>query len=186
MSHLKHNLQDGFEDVFTFPAHRLQIRGYNLVEIIENTKNQIKPTITEIFVSWDSKQTILWESNLVQNENPRKLYQLKQTQANFICSIVYVPKLKIFLAAALDMSFQIFDRQLRLLEAIRHEERAILQLEYDSNQDIIIASGASGIAVWKLYRNPSVDSAHVMEKMFTFTGCSGDWVSKMIYDSKQG
>lgn len=70
-----------------------------------------------------------------------------------------------------------------MLESIRHEERAILQLEYDTNKDIILAAGASGVSVWRVYRNLSLDKAFVMEKMYSFDDCT-EWVSKMIYDSK--
>ena len=63
---------------------------------------------------------------------------------NFICSIIFSIKMRVFLAAALDMSFKIYDRKLDLLESIRHDERAILQLKYDAIDDVFLASGASG------------------------------------------
>ncbi len=146
MSHhdFKLNLQDGFQDIFTFTSHRLQVRGYNMVEIAEDPKFQSEFGAVEQFLSWDSKQLILWESNLTFNK-PTVLHTLKLAQANYICSVVFIPKLKIFLAAALDMSFKLYSRQLQLLESIHHEERAILHLEYDLAKDIIIASGASGV-----------------------------------------
>eukprot|EP01033_Poteriospumella_lacustris_P001795 gene1795-1301_t len=126
----------------------------------------------QTYISWDVKQVLLWKFDFRPNHSPKLLHHVKfSNQPNFICAIVNVPRMKVFLAAALDMTFKIFDRNLRLLESIHHEERAILQLELDAEKDIIYSSGANGISVWRLYRNTSVDKAHIMEKLYSFEDC---------------
>jgi WD40 repeat protein len=67
------------------------------------------------------------------------------------------------------------------VESIKHEERAILQLICDKNKDIILSSGAAGIAVWRFYKNSIIDTCHIMEKLYVLDGCN-HWVSKMIYE----
>jgi hypothetical protein len=80
------------------------------------------------------------------------------------------------------MSFKVYDKSLRLIESIKHEERAILQLEYDSSKDILLSSGASGVSVWRFYRAQALTPTHILEKLFVFEGCQ-QWVSKMVYES---
>lgn len=175
-------LQDGFQEIFTFDAHKLQLRGIGLVEWDDKNRRS-EFNFTQHFISWDVKQIILWRNELSIHVPPVVEKQIKFSQVNFICAIVHVPKMKVFLAAALDMSFKIFDKKLELLESIHHEERAILQLEMDTSKDIIYSSGASGIAVWRLYRNTSVDKAHIMEKMYIIEGCD-PWVTHMILETQ--
>jgi hypothetical protein len=42
------------------------------------------------------------------------------------------------------MTFKIYDSSFRLLETIHHDERVILDCEYDSQKDMLIMSGAAG------------------------------------------
>jgi hypothetical protein len=174
-------LQDGFHELFTYYGHKLQIKGCSLVERRFDKKQHVESNEKVQFISWDAKQIMVWESDM-ESLLPRTIHRAKfDRQPNFICSIVQVPKMKVFLASALDMTFKIFGRDLLLLESIHHEERAILQMEYDNEKDVIIASGASGISVWRLYRDTALDQAHIMEKLFSFAD-SHTWVTKMIYE----
>jgi WD40 repeat protein len=189
----KHQLKDGFQELFIFRGHRLQLRGFNTVEWLEDNIRQTAAANSSsaseyrlryhYYISWDVKQVLLWKHDILSwNSKPQLLHSVKfSNQPNFVCAIVHITKMKVFLAAALDMSFKIFDRQLNLLESIHHEERAILQLEYDQSKDLIFSSGANGISVWKLYRNLTLDKSHVMEKLYSFLGCE-NWITKMIYE----
>jgi WD40 repeat protein len=175
-------LQDGFQEIFTFKEHRLQLRGFRLVEYWDDVRRKSDFNLQQHYVSWDVKQILLWRHDFQPNASPKLLHQVKfSNQPNFISAIVYVPKLKVFLASALDRSFKIFDKFLKLLESIHHEERAILQLEFDSNKDLIYSSGASGITVWRLYRNISLDKAHIMEKLYSFED-SEKWITNMVFE----
>lgn len=176
-------LQDGFQELFTFSEHRLQLHGFGVVEWADESKRQSDYNLQQYYISWDVKQVLLWKYEF-NNNSPKLLNHVKfSNQPNFICAIVHIPKMKVFLAAALDMSFKIFDRNLKLLESIHHEERAILQMELDPVKDIIYSSGASGISVWRLYRNTTLDKAHIMEKLYSFEDCD-KWVTHMIYEPK--
>lgn len=42
------------------------------------------------------------------------------------------------------MTFKIFDRALRLVETISHQERAVIGCEYDAIKDILVLGGAFG------------------------------------------
>ena len=50
----------------------------------------------------------------------------------------------VFLGPALDMTFKIYDSAFRLIETIHHDERVIINCEYDSDKDMLIMSGAAG------------------------------------------
>ena len=99
-----------------------------------------------ITVQYIPHSALLWEYNL-ETMKMRVINNITFPNPNFICSMIFSLKMRVFLAAALDMSFKIYDRNLDLLESIRHDERAILQLEYDATNDIFLASGASGKSV---------------------------------------
>lgn len=181
-------LHDGFQESFKFRGHRLQIRGFNSLESYDGkTRNQSQQNneirAKEIYISWDIKQVLLWEQNYSDADNLRVVSTLRfpKNQPNFISAIVNIPRLKIFVAAALDMSFKIYDKNLHLLESIKHHERAILQMEYDGEKDLFITSGGSGISLWRIIRVVSLDIAHVVEKLYSFEECSS-WVGKMIYE----
>lgn len=176
-------LQDGFQEIFNFRGHKLQVRGINTVEIVEDVRNKSSMSHVDQFISWDVKGILLWEDPKT-NTSPRIVsrYLFPKNQPQFISAIVFIPKMKVFLSSALDMTFKIFDKSFRLLQSIHHEERAILSLEYDGEKGIVICSGASGITVWRFYRNLSMDNAHVIEKLFTFQGCA-HWISNMIYEA---
>lgn len=178
-------LQDGFQELFNFKNHRLLIRGFNAVDWLEDTIRQQEYTVkSQFYISWDAKQVILWKHEASNGFKPSVVQHIKfSNQPNFICAVVHVTKMKVFLAAALDMSFKVLDRNLNQLESIRHEERAILQMEYDNEKDLIFTSGASGISAWRLYRNLTIDKAIVMEKLYSFEGCD-NWISHMIIQPK--
>jgi hypothetical protein len=175
-------LQDGFQELFDFRGHRLQVRGFNTVESLEDTRRVTQFSTVQNYVSWDAKQVLLWSHNSFDpSSRPTIISQVKfSNQPNYICAVVHVLKMKVFLAAALDMSFKIFDNHFQLLESIHHDERAILQMEYDSQKDLIFTSGAAGIGAWRLYRNLTADKAHIMEKMYAFAGCD-TWITNMLY-----
>lgn len=222
---VQQTVQDGFQELFTFTGHRLQLRGFTPVDWSDELSrpNKFGPGMN-YYLSWDVKQVLLWghdyrqgmnasslvDGNLYQpilsippgttasgtaslpnTPRPFLITQLKfSNMPNFICAMAHISKMRIFLAAALDMSFKLYDQNLTLVESIHHEERAILQIEYDSVKEIIFTSGATGVSVWRLYRasssvattgaNTSGNKAHVMEKLYSFPGCEM-WISKMIY-----
>lgn len=102
-------------------------------------------------------------------------------------SIVYVNKLKVFVAAALDMTFKLFSSDLKPIEVIPHEERAVLAMEYFAKDDVIVMSGARGVGVWRLWRPPRVGHSmekqpYTMERLYTFADIDGCWVNRLQVD----
>jgi hypothetical protein len=58
----------------------------------------------------------------------------------------------VFVAAALDMCFHVFDKSLIQLQTLQHNTRAVLMLLYNPTPDEIICTSASGLLSWKLSR----------------------------------
>lgn len=105
------NIQDGFQDYFKFNKHRLNIRGFNIVDFgydryLVNQESAKK----QIFISWDVKQLYLWECNL-EAPTPVLVQQIKFPQPNFLSAMIISQKMKVFVAAALDASFKIYDKK---------------------------------------------------------------------------
>ncbi len=76
------------------------------------------------------------------------------------------------------MKFNLYDRNLALVETIRHEERTVISMEYDIKTDLTVVASAYGLSVWRTYRAISLDMSHVMEKMFSFPNCP-QWISRL-------
>ncbi len=193
----KQEIKDGFAEVFDFHEHKSQLKGLQMMDAeYDQAKSILYGSSKSIlmFYSWDTKCVLLWQYNNCNDEElvssgimdrgPAVINKLKFPQDGYIPAIIYISKLRLFLAAALDMTFRLYDRKFNLVEVIKHEERVILTLEYDAELNLIIAAGASGISIWKLYRNVSIHLSHCIEKLFTFTGIGNDWASKIIFEPK--
>lgn len=136
------------------------------------------PSFTQFIDDLISQEVVHSKATHVVNK-----YMFPQNQPQFLTSIVYIPKMKVFLGSTLDMSFRVYDRGFRFLEAIHHDERAILSMEYDNDKGLLLCAGANGISAWRFYRNTSMDLCHVIEKLFAFEGCD-HWVNTMIYEPR--
>lgn len=175
------HLQDGFQEIFSFRGHKIQVKGVISYEL-QDDYFVSEANRKQLFLSWDARHIIIWEKRLARS--PPKLLKKLEFQnkpANYIGAVLYVPKLKVFIAAALDMSFLIYDKNLNLLESIHHGERAILRMEYIADKALILLCGASGLSIWRIYRGNTLSSSLVMEKMKSLSECVG-WISHMIYD----
>lgn len=208
----KPHLYDGISNVFTYSGHLSKIKGVNIVTGTESKRphhSEVRSTISQ-FYSWDEKSIHLWEydaDNVFANppstepgfdvtepdseggggggeeyNSTTLVKSIKFPRPSFIPAVVFVGKLKIFLACALDMTFRIYDAQLNLLEVIRHEERALLALEYIESKDMIIAAGAGGISAWRVSRGASLSQGHIIDRLFYFKGCESIWATKLIVE----
>ena len=174
-------LRDGFQELFNFKEHRLKVNGICSLQQYEEPKSitaNIKSNWRkEMFLSWDSKNIILW-----QHDKVHKLIRFPFSKQNYINCLVYIQKLSIFIAATSDLNFDLYDKNLLLVESIKHEERAILAMEYNNDSGFIVIAGALGLSVWRAYRSLNMDMSHVLEKLFTFQE-SIPWTNKIVYNS---
>lgn len=56
------------------------------------------------------------------------------------------------LGATTDMKFNLYDKNLQLLESIQHEERTMLSLQHDTSTGLILVASAYSLSVWRAYR----------------------------------
>jgi hypothetical protein len=101
MANFEVNLRDGFQEVFDFRRHRMQLRGVHVIEEPDDNSSKtsdynLRP---QSFISWDVKKVYLWETRLKHPE-PVVLEQAKfSNQPNFLRAMVLVSKMKVFVAA---------------------------------------------------------------------------------------
>lgn len=181
----KTDLSDGFREVFDFPGHKMTVRGMTCMEVIE--EKEFCADRRDTYLSWDLMNAYLWVREHQSSHPPKILYTLKFPPGSkgFITSIVYVPKLKIYLASALDMSFKLHDKHLVLIESIRHEERSLGCLQYDSERDIIIAASATGVSLWRIFRNSSSSKEYSLERCYVYQD-PYVWITKIEIDKALG
>lgn len=181
-------LRDGFQQLFEFRPHKLEPRGTICLTqkeiccdmyVVDSSKEQEKYVSNwrkEQFLSWDSKSMILW-----QHDKIVKKVDFPMSRHEYISSIIYLQKLNVFIAATTDFKFEIYDKNLSLVESIQHEERAILSLEYNFETDSIVVAGAQGLSIWRAYRHPSMKLSHILEKMFGFPN-SPLWLKRVMFE----
>ena len=177
---LSRTLNDGFQEMFTFRGHKLCVRGFSCVDSFEDKKAtgiEIRKYKEPEFVSWDSKTVLVWERYGIKY---RHKFDSKKMS---IGTVVYLPRHKVFLAAANDFTFRVFGRRFDLIAFIPHQERAILAMEYDFENNLLLMSGSCGVSVWNFSRNITEEASFTLEKLFTFEGCT-DWTNNIIFDQK--
>lgn len=102
--------------------------------------------LKEQLVTYSAKGIWLWErGHLIKNVAMRAI----ETQ---ILNIVYIPPLRIFLVACMDMTFRVYDRSLVKLQTIPHDEQAINFTHYLPQYDCFLLSGAEGMSLWTVAR----------------------------------
>lgn len=119
------HLEDGFSAFSRFEGHKLPVKG-----IFQVDESSIANPVDQ-FITWDMKQTLFWKVDRTTGA-ARTIKQVKfsSERQNFIVAITYMPKMRMFLFAAEDLSFKMFDKELNLVESIRHQERHIAAMEY--------------------------------------------------------
>jgi hypothetical protein len=66
-----------------------------------------------------------------------------------ISALTYVASFKLFMVASLDMTFILYDRFLRFIQIIKHNERTIFNLIYNDQREMIISAGIDSISFWR-------------------------------------
>ena len=178
------DLSDGFEEIFSFRHHMGIVKGMRVLEVTE--ENPYIKDRKDTYISWDISGVVMWERpHAGHHTSPKVSRQIRfpKTSPGFITSLVFVKPLNLFVAAALDMSFKLYNRQLELMETIRHDERAILSMEYDEERRVIVMAGATGVTMWRIYRTTTADMEYVIERIFKFDGSIGGlWIPRISLD----
>lgn len=180
------DLSDGFEEVFRFSHHMSDVRGFKVVETQE--ENDIMSNDRkDSYLSWDIGGLVLWERWHTNSTKPvvKRQVRFPKTTPGFITAVVFVKPLNLFVAAALDMSFKLYTRDLTLINSISHEERAMLAMEYHEGRQVILMAGATGLSMWRVYRTSLANMEFLMERLYKFTsyGLADTWISRMSLDA---
>ena len=119
------HLIDGFSAFSTFEGHKLPVKG-----ILSVDESSLANPVDQ-FISFDMKQTLFWKVDRATGI-ARIIKQVKfsSERQHFIVAQTYLPKMRMFLFAAEDLTFKMFDRDLNLVESIRHQERHIAAMQY--------------------------------------------------------
>lgn len=181
------DLSDGFREVFSFGGHKLPPRGLECLEIYE--EREFCTDVRDVYLSWDLLSAHVWvrDHHTSDGRATRILHTLKFPTGckGFISSLVYIPKLKVYLGAALDMSFKIYDKTLTQIESIRHEERSLAHLCYHATANLLVGSSSTGVSLWRLFRNSAAAMAYTMERVFVFEEVR-EWMTKVEIDIPLG
>lgn len=101
------------------------------------------------FVSLDDKSIRIWEA-ATDKKKSKEIDQINfpKNQTNFIQTIIYIPKIKVYVASALDMTLKIYDGKYTELTSVRTGQRAILCLAYNNARDELVTGGVDGGSLW--------------------------------------
>lgn len=122
-------LSDGFSDFSSYTGHNLAVKGLILMD--ESTQSM--SSTFDQFITWDMKQTHMWRLDRVSGTTKAiKVVKFSEEKPNFIVSILYIAKMQLIIMSAEDLTFKLYDREMKFLESIRHQESAVFSMEYDS------------------------------------------------------
>ena len=123
----------GFQFLWEYDGHLKDIKC-----CIHNPQNRN-------FASLDERSMRLWTP---AQDHMRVTFP--PAQASFITDIIFVPKRKLYFAAALDMAIKVYDANLNLKASVKLGQRAVLTLAFNERTDELISGGADGVCVWRL------------------------------------
>jgi hypothetical protein len=121
-------LNDGFTPFSNYLGHRLPVLGLVLLdEAIQTIK-----TPSDQLITFDMKQIHMWRfDRVIGTTKVIKVIKFPKEKPNFIVNIVFIQKFQLIIMSAADLTLRLYDRDLNFLEAIRHQEGAILHMEFD-------------------------------------------------------
>ena len=123
---------DGFSDFTSYSGHNLAVKGLILMD--ESTQSM--SSTFDQFITWDMKQTHMWRLDRVSGVTKAvKVIKFSEEKPNFIITILYIAKMQLIIMSAEDLTFKLYDREMKFLESIRHQESAVFSMEYDSVSD---------------------------------------------------
>jgi WD40 repeat protein len=130
---------------------------------------------TRCFVSLDEKSMRLWDRT-------REYNVCRWDRDNFVRAILPIPSLRIFIAAALDMTFKVYDSNLSRIGQFnvkvgKEDIRAVLALRYDEAHGEIFTGGLSGCQRWSLvgdrFRGFQLNHLQTLERS------EGKWIDRI-------
>ena len=104
------------------------------------------------FVSLDDKSIRIWEPQTDYKKGKEVDHIIfPKNQTNFIQTIIYIHKLKVYVASALDMTLKIYDTKYTEIASVQTCQRAILCLAYNNELDELV-TGEVNWCQWMLVR----------------------------------
>lgn len=130
---------------------------------------------TRCFVSLDEKSMRLWDRT-------REYSVCRWDRDNFVRAILPIPSLRIFIAAALDMTFKVYDSNLSRIGQFNvkvgtDDIRAVLSLHHDEAHGEIFTGGLSGCQRWKLVGDRF--RGFQLKHLQTLDRSEGKWVDRI-------
>lgn len=134
-------MRNGFVETALLDRHNLSIQGLKAITWSAGLVGEEATSGRQrkLLLSWDEKNIVLWEHNKLLRH-----LKLAATEGKGICSIAYISRMKMFIAASMNMQFIFYDNNLKTLDCIGHEERMVTDLEYDIDRDLVVISGSGG------------------------------------------
>jgi hypothetical protein len=123
----------GFAHQSTYTRHQYPVRGVAV--------NRTNGT----FLSLDEQGLRVWRS---AGGGDVKRVTFPAAERGFISRVIYVPSLRLYFAAALDMCIQVFDFEFNLKQVVPSYQRSILCLSFDASSQELISAGIDGVKIW--------------------------------------
>jgi WD40 repeat protein len=131
----------GFAHQSTYTRHQYPVRGVAV--------NRTNGT----FLSLDEQGLRVWRS---AGGGDVKRVTFPAAERGFISRVIYVPSLRLYFAAALDMCIQVFDFEFNLKQVVPSYQRSILCLSFDASSQELISAGIDGVKIWCESLHPSL------------------------------
>ena len=174
-------VRDGFQASFEFTGHNCPIKS-----VVANPDRQH-------FASLDERSIRVWGPQRPGREYEKVAFPPQQ--ANFIQALCYVPRKRIYIAAALDMSIKVYDTSFTLKGSVPLRQRAVLCVAFNPEREELLTAGVDGCSVWKWEEsrtklwNPATKSfatAYALVPVRHLAEVRGRWVGRLELDWQAG
>lgn len=126
--------------------HRFSKHSATVSVVIHNATNGT-------YLSLDDRGARVWDMLPGPGHGQLKSMMFPKAERGFLSRVIYVPAVRLYFAAALDMTVQVYDSEFQLQQSVPSGQRSVLCLSFDSKTRELISAGIDGVKIWRFDRS---------------------------------
>jgi WD40 repeat protein len=104
------------------------------------------------YLSLDDRGVRIWDTLPGDGHGELKRTMFPKAERGFLSRVIYVPSVRLYFAAALDMTVKVYDGEFQLQQSVPSGQRSVLCLSFDAHSKELISAGIDGVKIWKFDR----------------------------------
>lgn len=126
--------------------HEFNKHNSTVSVVIHNSSN-------DTYLSLDDRGVRIWDTLPGDGHGELKRVMFPKSERGFLSRVIYVPSVRLYFAAALDMTVKVYDSDFQLQQSVPSGQRSVLCLSFDAPSKELISAGIDGVKIWKFNRS---------------------------------